>query len=190
MGLENSYFKNSAGFTCTPKIFLPLLFVLIAIHACTNLIVSKKLLGEACLDAEIERLDGLPEKQVLNMLDGQEINLIEFVAMSSFKQPCCSLPRKFYYWPNEVKEIYSLALEKKVTHQIRTYSNLMSTCYPERIDTGRIYGDVAEFYDQNGTFIGFTVYCGQGLYCPLPYSGYTDPSQQKGTRIIGERIIL
>ncbi len=163
---------------------LPLFSILLTTYACTNSIVLERKSGETCLESEIERLEGLPEKQFLITLDGQEINLENFVAMSSFNSPGCSLPHKFYYWHNDIKEISSKAIKKKVSHQIRAYDNLMSTCYPERIDAGRIYGDVAEFYDEQGAFMGFAVYLGYGLYCPFPYAEYKGPLKQLGRRFL------
>ena len=63
---------------------------------------------------------------------------------------------------------------KTIQHRVRVYYNLMSTCHPDRIDPGRTHGDVAEFYDEKGEFMGLAVYMGKGLYCPLPFSGYKD----------------
>lgn len=177
------YAKNSYLSVTTHRIMLPLFSILVATYACTNSLVLRRS-GETCLESEIERLEGLPEKQLITTLDGQEINLEIFFAMSSSNPPGCSLPHKFYYWYNDVKEISSKALERKVSHQIRAYYNLMSTCYPERIDVGRIYGDVAEFYDEQGAFMGFAVYLGYGLYCPFPYSEYTGPSEQLGPKFL------
>jgi hypothetical protein len=172
------------GFNFTHIIFFPLFIFLITAHACTIFDVSEKFYGETCLEFEIERLDNLPKRQFLRTLDGQEINLDEFFSMSFFLQPGCSLPHKFYYWHNEVKEIYSRALEKEVKHKIRAYYSLMSTCYPEKIDDGRIYGDVAEFYNEEGIFMGFSVYIGHGLYCPLPYSGYKEQFKRTGIKLL------
>ena len=89
-----------------------------------------------------------------------------------FSQLGCTLPYKFYHWNHEVLEVSSKALKRDVQHKVRAYYNLTSTCYPEKRDDGQVYGDVAEFYDENATFMGFAIYLGQGLYCPLPHSGY------------------
>jgi hypothetical protein len=53
------------------------------------------------------------------------------------------------------------------------YLNPLSTCHPDRVNPGRIYGDVAEFYDDDGEFMGLAVYLGQGIYFPIPYSAYS-----------------
>jgi hypothetical protein len=39
-------------------------------------------------------------------------------------------------------------------------------------DPLKTHGDVAEFYDQNGNFMGLGVYMGDGKYCALLYGGY------------------
>ncbi|CAD7838932.1 MAG: hypothetical protein [Olavius algarvensis Delta 4 endosymbiont] len=86
--------------------------------------------------------------------------------------PNCVLYPKFYHWKNEIKAMAAQTSRGMVRHRVRTYYNLLSTCYPDRIDPGRTHGDVAEFYDEKGAFMGLAVYMGKGLYCPLPYSGY------------------
>ena len=50
--------------------------------------------------------------------------------------------------------------------------NCLSTFCPESCDPRKTHGDVAEFYDQKGTFMGLAVYMGNGEYCSLPYDGY------------------
>jgi hypothetical protein len=42
----------------------------------------------------------------------------------------------------------------------------------DKLDPKKIHGDIAEFYDKEGNFMGLSVYMGDGKYCPLPYSGY------------------
>jgi hypothetical protein len=39
-------------------------------------------------------------------------------------------------------------------------------------DPLKTHGDVAEFYDAEGNFMGIAVYMGKGKYCSLPYGGY------------------
>ena len=36
----------------------------------------------------------------------------------------------------------------------------------------KTHGDVTEFYDGNGKFMGLAVYMTDGQYCPIPYDGY------------------
>lgn len=95
--------------------------------------------------------------------------------------PDCVLYPKFYHWINEIKEMAAQTSRGIVRHRIRTYYNLLSTCYPDRIDPGRTHGDVAEFYDEKGAFMGLAVYMGKGLYFPLPYSGYHGSESLLGT---------
>lgn len=47
--------------------------------------------------------------------------------------------------------------------------DLRSACDPDYVDPGRTHGDVAEFYDAQGRFMGLAVYMGNGLYVPLPF---------------------
>ena len=144
--------------------------------ACAQGGTVRRAAGEACLQREIRRLASLPEKEVITTLDGQRINLNNFLNTSSLNQPGCSLPYKFYHWPSETKDADSRGRHRTIQHRIRAYYNLTSTCYPEKRETGRVYGDVAEFYDEDLVFMGFAIYVGNGLYCPLPHAGYTGPA--------------
>jgi hypothetical protein len=85
--------------------------------------------------------------------------------------PDCVLFPKFYHWPSRVEERVSPTPAGTVGHKIRFYSNLRSICDPGYADPGKIHGDVAEFYDAQGRFMGLAVYMGNGLYVPLPYAG-------------------
>jgi hypothetical protein len=143
--------------------------------SCVHSSLPKRVFGQPCLDSEIQRLDNLPEKQIVTTLDSQQIHLSDFDPAHPFSQLGCTLPYKFYHWNHEVLEVSSKALKRDVQHKVRAYYNLTSTCYPEKRDDGQVYGDVAEFYDENATFMGFAIYLGQGLYCPLPHSGYAGP---------------
>ena len=105
-------------------------------------------------------------------MDGQKIALETFYLQCELLWPNCALYRKFYYWKSEVIDITSQTAGGQANHQIRTYYNLLSTCYPEKTNPGRTYGDVAEFYDASGEFMGLAVYMGEGLYVPLPFPGY------------------
>jgi hypothetical protein len=79
---------------------------------------------------------------------------------------------KFYYWENEIREVVSDTVNGRVRHKIRCYINCLSTVCPQISDPLKTHGDIAEFYDAEGNFMGLAVYLGNGKYCPLPYSGY------------------
>jgi hypothetical protein len=125
-----------------------------------------------CLEIEGQKIDAAPSRDHLQTLDGQNINLSEFIMQCRRLSPDCVLYPKFYHWKNENKHLETQTARGTVRHRVRIYYNLLSTCYPDRIDPGRTHGDVAEFYDENSVFMGLAVYMGKGLYCPLPYSGY------------------
>ena len=59
-------------------------------------------------------------------------------------------------------------------HKVRMYNNCLSTFCPNRVDPQKTHGDVAEYYDEYGTFMGLSVYLGMGKYCSLPFSGYKE----------------
>ena len=121
---------------------------------------------------KIMEIRSLPEKRSLHTLDGQTVLLAEFYAKSYQLFPACSLPDKFYYFPNEIIEITSRTSKGMKKHKIRRYNNCLSTYCPDSQYNGKIYGDVAEFYDSDGIFMGLSVYMGDGKYCSLPYDGY------------------
>jgi len=125
-----------------------------------------------CLDIEGQRIDAAPAQDLLQTLDGQNIPLAEFITQCHRLFPACVLYPRFYLWKNEIKVMAAQTAAKTIRHRVRIYYNLMSTCYPDRVDPGRTHGDVAEFYDEKGAFMGLAVYMGKGLYSPLPYSGY------------------
>ncbi len=127
---------------------------------------------EQCLEMEGRRIDAAPVRQHLQTLDGQTVTLAEFIAQCRRLFPACVLYPKFYCWKSEIKQMEAHTARGTVRHSVRVYYNLMSTCYPDKIDPGRTHGDVAEFYNQKGEFMGLAVYMGAGLYCPLPYSRY------------------
>ena len=122
--------------------------------------------------AVIEKIDSLPEKKYLHTLDGQNILLEEFFKECLNHQPYCSLYKKFYYWKSEVKEIISSSSIGPLIHKARMYYSPMSECYPEDADPGKTHGDVAEFYDEEGVFMGLAVYAGEGKYYVIHYSEY------------------
>ena len=86
--------------------------------------------------------------------------------------PWCGIFEKFYYWSNEIREVVSDTPNGQVKHRIRCYYNCLSTYCPKTCDPLKTHGDVAEFYDGKGAFMGLAVYMGYGKYCSLPYVGY------------------
>ena len=127
-----------------------------------------------CLDISIMRIRSLPELKYLQTLDGQQVPLDEIFATCLSNWPMCVLYEKFYYWQTEVREIISNTPRGEIQHKIRIYNNCLSTCYPKRCDPRKTHGDVAEFYDENGRFMGLAVYMGEGMYCSLPYDEYQE----------------
>lgn len=125
-----------------------------------------------CLEIESRRIDDAPALESLQTLDGQSVPLAEFKKLCHRFFPNCVLYPKFYHWKNEIIQTAAQTPRGTVWHRVRTYYNLLSTCYPDRVDPGRTHGDVAEFYDEKGVFMGLAVNMGKGLYCPLPYTGY------------------
>jgi len=79
---------------------------------------------------------------------------------------------KFYYWQSEIREVVSKAGNGVIKHKIRSYNNCLSTFCPHASKSLKTYGDVAEFYDGNGKFMGLSVYVGDGKYCAIPHGGY------------------
>ena len=121
-----------------------------------------------CLDKSVERIRSLPDLNYLETLDGQLVSLEEIFSACDSNWPMCCLYRKFYHWQTEVREIISHTPRGKIHHKIRMYHNCLTTCYPERCNPRKTHGDVAEFYDENGRFMGIAVYMGDGMYCSLP----------------------
>lgn len=124
---------------------------------------------EACYE---ERARAIREKaplDCLTTLEGRCVPLEPFFQRCSEMWPSCVLYPKFYYWPSSVEERVSETPDGPVVHRIRLYFNLRSTCDPGFVDPGRTHGDVAEFYDENGNFMGLAVYMGEGNYAPLPF---------------------
>jgi hypothetical protein len=128
-----------------------------------------------CIDKAVERiieLRSLPEKQYLLTLDNQIILLEDFYNICDFYFPQCVIFRKFYYWHSEVKVVVSEIETRIVKHKIRCYHNPLSIFCPGRYNLKNTHGDVSEFYDSDGVFMGIAVYMGDGEYCPLPHLGY------------------
>ncbi len=129
----------------------------------------------SCLDQAVQRIKeirSLPEMKYLHTLDGQHILLHKFYAQSDSLFSQCCLFKKFYYWQSEVRVVLSNTQTGMIKHKIRSYHNCLSTYCPDRCDPRKTHGDVAEFYDQKGNFMGLAVYIGDGKYCALPYDGY------------------
>lgn len=123
-------------------------------------------------DRQIIEIRSFPDVQYLHTLDGQNVLLNEFYAKSLILFPQCLLYKKFYYWQSEIREVVSNTKNGNIRHLIRCYNNCRSTFCPEMSDPQKTHGDVAEFYDRNGNFMGLSVYMGDGKYCALPYDGY------------------
>jgi hypothetical protein len=129
----------------------------------------------ACLTKAVNKINDIrsfPDVHYLLTLDGQNVFLNEFYAKCNYLFPQCGLFKKFYYWQSEIREVVSNTRNGVIQHKIRCYNNCLSTFCPENYDPKKTHGDVAEFYDGNGNFMGLSVYMGNGKYCPLPYDGY------------------
>ena len=129
----------------------------------------------SCLDQAVKKImeiRSLPEMQYLQTLDGQNVLLKEFYARCLSLFPKCSLFAKFYYWQSEIREVVSDTKNGMIKHKIRCYCNCLTTYCPNSCDPRKTHGDVAEFYDQRGKFMGLAVYMGDGKYCSLPFRGY------------------
>ncbi len=123
-------------------------------------------------DRRIIEIRSLPDVPYLHTLDGQKVLLDEFYAKSLIFFPECVLYKKFYYWQSEIREVVSNTKNGDIRHTIKSYSDCRSTFCPEMSDPQKTHGDVAEFYDRDGNFIGLGLYRGNGKYCAIPYGGY------------------
>ena len=135
-----------------------------------------------CLDQAIKRLieiRSLPEIKYLHTLDDQYVLLDEFYVKCHKLYPLCCLFKKFYYWESEIRDVVSNTPRGSIKHKIRCYKNCLSTFCTESCDPRKTHGDVAEFYNQKGEFMGLSVYMGNGQYCSLPYDGYKKRSLLK-----------
>jgi hypothetical protein len=124
-----------------------------------------------CLYQTFNKIRSLPELKYLHTLDGQNVLLEDFFHKCLGLWPMCYLFAKFYYWKNEIRTIISTTSKGSVKHTIKFYEHSFSSCYPEKLDRKKTHGDVAEFYDEKGNFMGLAVYMGNGKYCSLPYKG-------------------
>ena len=128
-----------------------------------------------CVDKAFKRIKeirSLPDIKYLHTLDSQKVLSNEFFAKCLYLFPQCCLFEKFYYWQSEIREIVSNTNNGMIKHKIRCYYNCLSTFCPESCDPRKTHGDVSEFYDQRGNFMGLAVYVGDGKYCSLTYSDY------------------
>lgn len=128
-----------------------------------------------CVDAAAVRtnaIKALPVKAHIKTLDGKIVSLKQFFAACHVMFPWCGMFEKFYYWENEIREVVSDSLNGRVKHKIRCYYNCLSTICPQICDPLKTHGDIAEFYDVEGNFMGIAVYMGNGKYFSLPYGDY------------------
>jgi len=139
---------------------------------CASRTVSGQSSSEDCIAEVSRRIRQAPEKEYLHTLDGQAVRLQDFINQCQESAPDCILFAKFYLWEHEVKSVVSRAGSGPVEHRIKAYYNPLSICRPQEIHPGRTHGDVAEFYDAGGQFMGLAVYMGQGQYFLLHYSNY------------------
>ena len=131
---------------------------------------------EDCIGEVSRRIRQAPDKEYLQTLDGQKVRLQEFFNQCRDQAPDCVLFEKFYHWDTEVRQVVSRSERGPVEHRIRAYYNPLSICRPQQVHPARTHGDVAEFYDTAGRFMGLAVYMGQGKYFLLYYSGYSNSS--------------
>ena len=153
------------------RVFIITIFLFLAPHI---LFSDNKQPGD-CLDKAVKRMKeiiALPDKKYLQTLDGQDVLLNEFNDKCLYLWPQCSLFKKFYYWQSNIKEEVANTKNGVKRHKIRCYFDCLSAFCPESCDPLKTHGDIAEFYDGNGNFMGLAVYMGDGQYCPLPYDGY------------------
>jgi len=164
--INKTIFQNSL------RVFLITIFLFLAPHI---LLSEDKKRPFDCLDKAVERIQeirSLPDMKYLPTLDGQNVLLNEFYAKCLSLFPQCCLFEKFYYWQSEIREVVSNTKNGVIKRKIRCYDNCLSTFCPESCDPRKTHGDVSEFYNQRGNFMGLAVYMRDGKYCPLPYDGY------------------
>ena len=164
--------KMQRKFYCQLRMLLVIIIMVSVPHI---LLAADDIKVTDCMDRAIERIIEirvLPEKAYLKTLDGREVALHEFNVSCCKLYPKCNLFDKFYYWPSEIRQVISRSKNGMITHKIRCYHNCLSVFCSDKLDPKKIHGDIAEFYDEQGNFMGLSVYMGDGKYCPLPYSGY------------------
>jgi hypothetical protein len=154
---------------------LPIFVVTLLIFSYRQVVAAPLENVENCVNAAAERtkvIKALPTKTHIQTLDGKIVSLRQFFAHCHAMFPWCGMFEKFYYWEHEIREVISDTLNGRVKHRIRCYFNCLSTICPQMCDPLKTHGDIAEFYDTEGNFMGMAVYVGNGNYCPLPYSDY------------------
>ena len=135
---------------------------------------SAELSNESCMDDVLNQVQEAERIDFIYSLDHQKIFLQEFYdECNKHGPPVCAIFEKFYYWKSAIKQVTSMTHDGLNSHTIRVYYNPVSVCYPELVNPLRIYGDIAEFYDVCGEFMGIAVYMGNGEYFPLKFSGYS-----------------
>jgi len=155
------------------RIFRSIAGIGLCLFFCCCSHLKPTLQGNDCIDEIVNAIEAVPEEKVIRTLDGQLVDLEEFFNLCDQNNPRCSLYRKFYLWQSKIVTAESLSQAGIIRHRIRAYFSPSSICHPERVHPGRIHGDIAEFYDANGEFMGIAVYMGEGTYYPLPFSRYT-----------------
>jgi hypothetical protein len=120
-----------------------------------------------------EKIKNAPEKKRITTLDGQHVEVKEFIDYCNHHFPDCILYEKFYYWETSVENMVSQTSSGLVSHPARFYYNPFSICLPSKVNPGRTHGDVVELYDGNGKFMGIAVYMGESKYFSIPFSGNT-----------------
>ena len=113
----------------------------------------------------------MPAKKILHTLDGQQVQIDDFLLRCEIMWPECCVYEKFYHWKREVLTVGSQTEGGTRVHYIRAYYNPLSVCKPDKVHPGRTLGDVAETYDSDMRFTGLSIYMGNGLYVHLPYHG-------------------
>ena len=155
---------------------LSVLIISIFLFLSPELLLSENSIqSNDCLDQAIKKIieiRSLPERKYLRTLDGKNILLNEFYCKCQSLFPQCCLFAKFYYWQSEIIEVVSHTEKGTIKHKIRCYHNCLSIFCPNSCDPRKTHGDVAEFYDEKGEFMGIAVYMGGGKYCSLPFRGY------------------
>lgn len=148
--------------------WLPMVAILAAAGCATEPLSAPDSI-DACYRERSRAIQRKPALECLNTLDDRCVPLGPFLERCAALWPQCVLFPKFYYWPSRVEERVSKTPSGLVAHRVRLYDNLRSTCDPDYVDPQRTHGDVAEFYDPDGHFIGLAVYMGDGRYAPLPF---------------------
>ena len=164
---------NGKGILAKGVLVLSVIIVLVLPHQVLRSEDNKQPLD--CVDKAFKRIreiESLPEMKYLNTLDGHAVLLDEFYSKCLLLFPKCSLYRKFYYWQSEIREVASRTQKGLIKHKIRSYYNCISASCPESYDPRKTHGDVAEFYDRRGNFMGLAAYVKDGKYCLLPYDNY------------------